>query len=213
MAHTGPIATYREGTMDSFIIDDTEKPVARRDALAGTVGVEWSDQIPPEVRDTYLRDLEEQVRELIGTEPKDFARAAILIYDICRLRGEGDQARLVRDVFDVPAIVLYQVPPLVRTIGQMGDTSTPDAVDAVLGRIDDLTRLVVMALEGDGDADIVRRLVELRTAVTEIPDRERPDAVSSAADSLAHLVNAFFFDRLTAIPALRTYVVGLELGL
>ncbi|MFV1970787.1 MAG: hypothetical protein ACC683_07265 [Acidimicrobiia bacterium] len=171
-------------------------------------------RIPPEVKDTYLTALEEQVRELVGREPKDFARAAVLIYDICRLRGRHAEAEYLSEAFDLPAMVLYQVPPLLRAVHRADEAPAPRTRDSVLDRIDDLTRLVILTLEGDANADVVQRLRDLRDAVAMAPDAEdRSSAIASAGDRLAHLVNAFFFDRLTAMPTLRDYVVDLELGM
>jgi len=201
--------------MDRFIIDDTDQPPTQdTDVRPYTVPTPLREPIPVAMKETYITELEDQVRELVGSEPKDFARATLLIYDIFRLRDEQENALEISSLFDVPAIVLFQVPPLVRSIHRMDPTPTTATLDAVLERIDDLTRLVIVALEGHTDADVVRRLLDLREAVSAAHlDPGRYETVTAAADHLTHLVNAFFFDRLTAIPALRNYVVGLELGL
>jgi len=201
--------------MDSFIINDTDESPGQDPHVRSYIELTHrGERIPTDVKDAHVADLEDRVRELIGSEPKDFARAALLIYDIFRLRDEHEEARQIGRLFDVPAMVLFQVPPLLATIDRMGHTPPSATRDTVLGHIDDLNRLVIMALDGDADADVVTRLADLREVVSQTcGDRVRPEAVSAAAERLTHLVNAFFFDRLTAIPALRDYVVGLELGL
>jgi len=169
------------------------------------------DRVPLHLRDSYVADLESQVRILISTEPKDFARAAVLLYDICRVEGRDEEARYLSGIFDLPAMVLYQTLHLVRSVD--GDV-TPDEMGKALTRADDLIRLVILALEGDTTADMVRQMVDMRNAISRIGgDPERAAAVSQAADRLTHLVNAFFFDRLTAMPTLRDYIVSRELGL
>ncbi len=201
--------------MERITIDDTDEAAAPDPDVRSNLVLTFPDEpIPDAVKEVYVADLETRVRELVGSEPKDFARATILIYDIYRLGDEQETAREIAGLFDVPAVVLFQLPPLVRSIEQMGPTPTAAALDEALERLDDLSRLVVMALDGDTHADIVARLIDLGEAVGMIPrDPVRLETIATAADHLTHLVNAFFFDRLTAIPALRSYVVGLELGL
>jgi hypothetical protein len=201
--------------MDSFIINDTDHPGSRVPAEHSCVddAALEGERIAADVKDADLIRLEDTVRELIGSEPKDFARAALLIYDIFRLHDEHEKARQVARMFDLPAMVLFQVPPLVRTIDRMDHASPSPARDRVLERIDDLNRLVIMALDGDANVAIVRRLLDLREVVSQTRgDRARSEEVPAPGDDLIHLVNAFFFDRLTSIPAMRDYVVGLELG-
>ena len=163
--------------------------------------------------ETDATSIEASVRELVGSEPKDFARATILIYDIFRLRDETGRASEIAGLFDVPATVLLQVASLVRSIRHT-DPEPPDAtVGAIVERINDLCRLVIMALDGNTDAAVVTHLVDLRDAVSTPHHTGRRETLDAAADRLTHLVNAFFFDRLTAIPTLRDYVIRLELGL
>jgi len=201
--------------MERITIGDTDEAAAPDPDVRSSLVLTFPDEPTPDaVKDVYVADLEARVRQLVGSEPKDFARATILIYDIYRLGDEPETAREIAGLFDVPAVVLFQVPPLVRFVEQMGPTPTAAATDEALERIDDLSRLVIMALDGDTHADIVARLTDLGEAVRMTPrDPVRLATIAAAADSLIHLANAFFFDRLTAIPALRSYVVGLELGL
>ncbi len=200
--------------MNRHLIHDADHTPVRPDAHPYAEITPRNGRIPPELKDAYLTDLEEQVRELVGREPKDFARAAVLIYDICRLRGRDAEAEYLSRVFDLPAMVLYQVPPLLRAVCRADEAPAPCTRDSVLDRIDDLTRLVIITLEGDANADVVQRLRDLRYVVATGTDAaERSSAIASASDRLAHLVNAFFFDRLTAMPTLRDYVVDLELGM
>lgn len=201
--------------MDRFIIDDTGgSPQEHLDVNSFVATTLPNDPIPAAIKEAYITDLDDRVRELVGSEPKDFARAAILIYDIFRLGDEPEKALEIGNVFDLPAMVLFQVPPLVRAIRRMGPTPPAATREAVVERIDDLSRLVIMVLGGEADAEVLRRLVDLRHALSATQEgSDRYEAVATVADHLSHLVNAFFFDRLTAIPAVRNYVVGLELGL
>ncbi len=171
-------------------------------------------RVPAQLRDSYIADLESQVSALIGAEPKDFARAAVLLYDICRLKGQDEEAQHLIGIFDLPAMVLYQTLHLVRALDPTDGAPTPEEVNRALTGADDLIRLVIMALEGDTTADIVGQMLDWRDAISRIGKHpELSAAISRAGDRLTHVVNAFFFDRLTAMPTLRDYVVGLELGI
>lgn len=187
---------------------------ASRDATALRLPNPPAGRLPTHLRGPYIADLESQVRRLIGTEPKDFARAAVLLYDICRLRGQDEEAQHLIAVFDLPAMVLYQTLHLVRAIEPADQAATPEEMDRALTRADDLIRLVILALDGDTTADIIRQMLDWRDALSQIGEHpERSAAVSRAGDRLAHIVNAFFFDRLTATPVLRDHIVSLELGI
>ncbi|MCL1598979.1 MAG: hypothetical protein M3094_07330 [Actinomycetia bacterium] len=197
------------------MIDDTDLPPTQGPGVSPyTVAAILGEAIPAAMREVYIADLDDRVRELVGSEPKDFARAAILIYDIFWHGDEPEKALEIGNVFDLPAMVLFQVPPLVRAIHRMGPTPPTATRAAALEQIDDLIRLVIMVLGGESDAEVLRRLDDLRHALSATQEgSDRYEAVTAVADHLSHLVNAFFFDRLTAIPAVRNYVVGLELGL
>ena len=171
-------------------------------------------RVPAHLHDSYITDLESQVRETIATEPKDFARAAVLLYDICRLKGRDEEAQYLVGIFDLPAMVLYQTQHLVRAVDGPNRAATPEELDSAVTRADDLIRLVILALEGDTTADIVRQMLDWRDAISRIGEHPEPAAaMSRAGDRLTHIVNAFFFDRLTAMPTLRDYIVSLELGI
>jgi hypothetical protein len=136
------------------------------------------------------------------------------LYDICRLKGQDEEAQYLTGVFDLPAMVLYQTLHLVRALDPADRATTPDEVNTALTRADDLIRLVILALEGDTTADIVRQMLDWRDAISRIGEHpERSAAISRAGDRLTHIVNAFFFDRLTVMPTLRDYIVSLELGI
>ena len=187
---------------------------ASGDSAATRLLTPLTGRVPEHLRDSYVAALELQMRDTITTEPKDFARAAVLLYDICRLKGQDEEAQYLIGVFDLPAMVLYQTQQLVHAVAGTNNAAAPDELDRAVTRADDLIRLVILALEGDTSADIVRRTLDWRDALSGIGEHpERAAALSRAGDRLTYIVNAFFFDRLTAMPALRDYIVSLELGI
>ena len=148
-------AAHSKATMNRNVITDNQLTVSRNTA-APHLPNPPTGRIPAHLRDSYLADLELQVRDLISTEPKDFARAAVLLYDFCRLEGRDEEAQHLVGVFDLPAMVLYQTLHLVRAIDPADGAATQGEIDAALTRADDLIRLAILALEGDTSADIIK---------------------------------------------------------
>lgn len=72
---------------------------------------------------------------------------------------------------------------------------------------------VVQALEGDEEAEIVRYLLRLRGALDEenMDDRWKAHVATVRAEVI-NLVNNFFHERLTAVPAIRTYIENVQAG-
>jgi hypothetical protein len=164
--------------------------------------------------DTYVEQLESQVRKYVGHEPKNFGKAAKRMYNIFRLQGLYEEASYLRELFDEPATVLYQVWSLLRTLEEAVDVDSPMDKDTVLAQADELILTVIRTLEGDEEAEIVTHLLRLRDSISREHDLDgRSDAVAAAREKVIHLVNDFFYDRLTAVPSLRDYVVNLELGI
>ena len=94
------------------------------------------------IDETDATSIEASVRELVGREPKDFARATILIYDIFRLRDETGHATEIAGLFDVPAIVLLQVASLVRSIHHTDQELPDSAAPEIVERIEEDTFLI-----------------------------------------------------------------------
>ena len=71
------------------------------------------------------------------------------MYNVFRLTGRYEQAAYLRELFDEPATVLYQVWSLIRTID---DTFKPESsipLEALLNQADKLILTVVDTLEGE----------------------------------------------------------------
>ncbi|MDF1596888.1 MAG: hypothetical protein P1T08_12490 [Acidimicrobiia bacterium] len=168
-------------------------------------------QVSTDALDTYVGELEAQVRKYVGHEPKNFGKAAKRMYNIFRLQGRYEEASFLRELFDEPATVLYQVWSLLRSLEEAADPGSPIDRDTVLRQADELILTVVRTLEGDAEAAIVTHLLLLRDSISRDRDLEgRSVAVASAREDLVQLVNDYFYDRITAVPALRDYVMDLE---
>jgi len=106
--------------------------------------------------------------------------------------------------------VLYQVWSLIRTIDDCFKPGTTFEMDSLLGQTDHLIVNVTQALEGEQEQEIVRELLQLRDILSR---EEDPDHLSTRAEAaraeLINLVNNFYYERLTGVPTIKEYMVGL----
>ncbi|MCK5053399.1 MAG: hypothetical protein KAR65_03935 [Anaerolineales bacterium] len=160
--------------------------------------------------DDYVRQLEKEVNKYLGQHP-NYGKAAKRMYNIFRLTGRYEEAAYVRELFDEPTTALYQVWSLIRTIDDVVRDHGSIPHDILLQQTDGLILTVVQALEGDEEAEIVRYLLRLRGALAEENMDDRWSAqVATARAEVINLVNNFFHERLTAVPAIRAYIENVQ---
>lgn len=168
--------------------------------------------VSPDALDDYVAQLEKEVNKYL-TKDLNYGKAAKRMYNIFRLVGRYEEAAFLRELFDEPATVLYQVWSLIRTID---DCFTPGAtipLDNVLAQADNLILAVIKALEGDQETEIVRYLLRLRDALTRQRERTELTAEAEAARAeVINLVNNFFYDKLVAVPAIKDYIEQFKSG-
>ena len=82
-------------------------------------------------------------------------KAAKRMYNVFRLTGRYQEAAFVRELFDEPATVLYQVWSLIRTLDDAVRYSSSTPMENLLSQADQLIMAVIKALEGDQEAEIV----------------------------------------------------------
>ena len=129
------------------------------------------------------------------------------MYNIFRLTGRYQEAAFLRELFDEPTTMLYQVWSLIRTID---DCFTPNAsisVDNLLGQIDALMLDVIKVMEGEKETEIVRLLFQLRDAIASQQERTQVSSeVEAARAELINIVNNFFYEKLCALSEIKTYL-------
>lgn len=125
------------------------------------------------------------------------------------MTGRYAEAAFLRELFDEPATVLYEVWSLIRTIDDAYQSGSSISHEDVLATTDRLIMDVIRALEGDKEAETVRHLLKLRDALARPEAGEMLTAEAEAARAeVINVVNNFFYDRLTAIPQLKAYMDG-----
>ena len=74
-----------------------------------------SQHVSANALDEYVEQLEKEVNKYI-TKEINYGKAAKRMYNIFRLTGRYSEAALIRELFDEPSSLLYQVWALIRTM-------------------------------------------------------------------------------------------------
>jgi hypothetical protein len=156
--------------------------------------------------DDYVHQLEKEVNKYL-TKDVNYGKAAKRMYNVFRLTGKYEEAAFIRELFDEPATILYQVWSLIRTIDDCTKPDTTITMDNVLAQADQLILAVINVLEGQQETEIARLLLRLRDSLTRQADRQRLTAEAEAARAeVINVVNNFFYERLTSVPTIRKYI-------
>jgi len=160
--------------------------------------------------DEYVERLEEEVRKYL-TKQLNYGKAAKRMYNIFRLSGRHLDAAYVRELFDEPATILYQVWSLISTLDNATQPGTSIPIDAVRDQADALMLQVIEMLEGDEEAEIVSALLSLRRTLEDQSAGEgRTADVEAAQARVINLVNTFFRDKLEGVPTIREYIRAMQ---
>jgi hypothetical protein len=165
-----------------------------------------SQHVSANALDEYVRQLEKEVNKYI-TKDINYGKAAKRMYNIFRLTGRYNEAALIRELFDEPSSMLYQVWALIRTMQECSQPESTISVDSVKAQADRLILEVIRALEGDEEAIVVQHLLQLRDALGDLRQgQEPPNSVEAARDEVINIVNNFFYEKLTTIPEVKQYM-------
>jgi hypothetical protein len=157
--------------------------------------------------DDYVRTLEHEVKKYL-TKDHNYGKAAKRMYNIFRLTGQYREAAFLRELFDEPTTVLYQVWSLIRTIDDCFQPESSISMEMLLAQTDELILTVVRVLEDERESEIVRLLLRLRDVLSKEKagsGQLSPQAEAARAEVI-NLVNNFYYDKLTGIPAIKAYM-------
>jgi hypothetical protein len=160
--------------------------------------------------DRYVSQLENEVRKYVTYTPANYGKAAKRMYNIFRLTGRYEEAAFLRELFDEPTTILYQVWSLIRTIDDCCQPGSSIPASIMLDQADHLILSVIHALEGDREAEIVRHLLQLRDSISgqESGEQLNPQAEAARAEVI-NIVNNFFSEKLTSVPRIKEYIDSL----
>ncbi len=154
----------------------------------------------------YIQQLQHEVKKYL-TRDINYGKAAKRMYNIFRLTGRYQEAAFLRELFDEPATVLYQVWALIRTMDESCRPGASIPITHVLGQADQLILTVVDLLEGEQETEIVRLLLRLRDLLTkQNPGEQLSPQAESARAEVINLVNNFYYEKMVGFEPIREYM-------
>lgn len=191
-----PLDGYLDPYFQEVYLDATSVPIFSK----------LSQHVSANALDDYVTALTKEVKKYL-TKDINYGKVAKRMYNIFRLTGRYEEASFLRELFDEPATMLYQVWSLIRTID---DASTPGSSitrEQLVESTDQLIMAVIKALEGVEETEIVSHLLRLRDALSNPHGKQVLTREAEAARGMViNLVNNFFYERLTALPTIKDYM-------
>jgi hypothetical protein len=178
---------------------------------AGSIPIfaKLAQHVSADALDDYVSALEHEAKKYLTTNV-NYGKAAKRMYNIFRLTGRYPEAMFIRELFDEPASLLYQVWSLIRTLDDTARGESDISTEQLVAQVDRLILDVIGVLEGAEESEIVRRLLGLRNAIAK---RQTGDVLTIDAEAarqrVINIVNNFFHDRLIAIPPIQQYMDSL----
>ena len=165
-----------------------------------------AQHVSADALDDYVSQLEKEVIKYL-TKDINYGKAAKRMYNIFRLTGRYEEAAFIRELFDEPSSMLYQVWALMRTIEECCQTNSGIPMSTVRDQADQLIMSVIEALEGDEETIVVKQLLVLRRSLDKQESGQALNADTEASRAeVKNLVNNFFFEKMTALPEIKVYM-------
>lgn len=160
--------------------------------------------------DEYVAALEKEVRKYL-THQLNYGKAAKRMYNVFRLSGRHMDAAFVRELFDEPATILYQVWSLIGTLENATEPGSSIPIQDVQEQADALILQVVQNLDGEVENELVASMLTLRrTLEGQNSGEARSAEVEAARAQVVNLVNTFFHDRLVLMPTIKDYMERMQ---
>ena len=160
--------------------------------------------------DDYVHALEKEVQKYVSKSP-NFGKAAKRMYNIFRLTGRYTDAAYLRELFDEPATMLYQIGALIRTVDESFQRDSQIDCASILNQADELILSVTEVLEGVQEKEIVRLLLRFRNLLADDVNRGTLSSQAEAVRAeMVNLVNNFFYEKLNGVPTIRDYLENLQ---
>jgi hypothetical protein len=179
---------------------------------AGSIPIfsKLAKHVSADALDDYVAQLEKEVNKYLNKD-LNYGKAAKRMYNIFRLTGRYEEAAFIRELFDEPATVLYQVWSLIRTLDDALQPGSDIPLETLRRQADRLIGEVERILEGTQEIEIVRRLARLRDTLADQAGRPAWTTQAEAARAeVINLVNNFFHAKLTGHAAIRIYIDSLQ---
>jgi hypothetical protein len=191
-----PLDGYLDAFFQEVYLDSEELPVFAK----------VTKFVSDDALDEYVDALEGEVRKYL-TQHLNYGKAAKRMYNVFRYSGRHMEAAFVRELFDEPATILYQVWSLITTLENATQPGSAIPMETVREQTDALIIDVARALEGDEEEEIIAALLRLRrTLEKQESGHERNNDVEAAQNLVINLINTFFGDRLRSVPEISEYI-------
>jgi hypothetical protein len=165
-----------------------------------------SQHVSADALNDYVAALEGEVRKYV-TKQVNYGKAAKRMYNIFRLTGRYSEAVFLRELFDEPTSLLYQVWSLIRTLDDAIAANAPFKNEQLIKQAEELMMEVIRVMEDAREAEIVKRILRFRDAIHHMQNYEMLTAEAEAArDEVINVVNNFFYEKMTAIPEIKNYL-------
>jgi len=165
-----------------------------------------AQHVSADALESYVAQLEHEINKYV-TKDINYGKAAKRMYNVFRLTGRYEEAVFIRELFDEPASMLYQVWSLFRT---MEECTAPDSnipIESVKAQADQLLMSVIRALEGDEETMVVKHLLKLRQSLDKQESgHSMHEDVETARAEVMNIVNNFFYEKMSAMPAIKIYM-------
>ena len=160
--------------------------------------------------DQYVEQLEHEVHKY-ANDPANYGKVAKRLYNVFRLTGQYDEAAYLRELFDEPATVLYQVAALIRSLDEGAGEGSDVPIETLVAQADALIDSVQGAVPDDLEVAIVDRLTRIReNLLTGGDPADRSVHVGAAVEEVSQMVNDFFYARLIEVPEIRARIEFLK---
>jgi len=196
-----PLDGYLDGYFQEIYLDAESAPIFSK----------LVKQVSTDVMDDYVTQLEKEVKKYFKPDNPNYGKAAKRLYNIFRLNGQYEEAAFLRELFDEPAALLYQVHALVRTVKDAIDQDAVFDIDHILDQTDELILSVIKVLEGEEELEITRHLLRLSRCISRQQEGvPLSPQVEAARAEVMQIVNNFFYQKMMALPTIKSYIDGLN---
>jgi hypothetical protein len=170
-----------------------------------------SQHISPRALDSYIKAISGEVYKYTH-DHVNYGKAAKRLYNIFRLTGRHQGAALIRELFDEPAALLYQVSALLTTIDNAVEGDSLIGRETLVRQTDQLIRDVITTVEGPEETELVMALMRVRDDITGWADLgdEWQRVIGDSKAKLAELINEYFKVKLVGIPEVVEFLQTLE---
>lgn len=195
-----PLDGYLDAFFQEVYLDASDMPMFAKVAKA----------VSEDALDVYVERIEGEVRKYL-TEHLNYGKAAKRMYNVFRLSGRHLEAAYVRELFDEPTTILYQVWSLISTLENATQPGSSIPINDVQAQADALIVDVITALEGAEEVEIVKAIMQLRQSLEMQEDgHTRVAEVEAAQTRVINVVNTFFKEKLTGMPTINEYILSIQ---